>query len=144
MVAVDANVLIHAADTTSVHYAATRRWLEEASAGPEILGLPWLTILAFVRITTHPRVFPSPFTLDEALASIDVWLSHPSVTIVDPTARHAAIFAGLLRGARMAGNLTNDAHIAALAIENRARVASFDRDFGRFGVSVIVPGAAAG
>lgn len=110
-------------------------------ADGEVLALPWSALLGFVRISTNPRVFTSPLSADQALLLVERWLSHASIVIAHPTARHVGVLAGLLRSSGTAGNLTTDAHIAALAIENGAAVATFDRDFERFGVPVVVPHA---
>ena len=142
MLVVDTNVLIYAAHTGSRQHAATTRWLADVMGGPEILAVPWVAALGFLRITTHPRVFAEPFTPDEARESLQAWWSHPSVAVAEPTTRHAHVLAGLLRESGTAGNLTIDAHIAAIAVEHGAAVATFDRDLARFGVRVVVPGEA--
>ena len=143
MLVVDTNILIYAAHSGSIHHAATTDWLAEALSGREILGLPWAAVLGFVRITTNPRVFPQPSSAEEALIAIEAWTTHPSVSTVEPTSRHLSVLGGLLRQSGTAGNLTTDAHIAALAIEHGARVVSFDRDMERFGIEVVVPRARA-
>lgn len=139
MLVVDTNVLIYAADTRSVHHEATTRWLREVSARAQVLGLGWVAALGFLRITTNPRVFASPLTIEEASAALEAWMTHPRVAVLEPTSRHLTVLSGLLRASGTAGNLTTDAHIAALAIEHGADVASFDRDLARFGVRVVVP-----
>lgn len=108
-------------------------------AGTQVLGLPWVVALGFLRITTNPRIFPQPLTAAEARIVLETWQNHPAVTVPEPTTRHLSVLAGLLRESGTAGNLTTDAHIAALAIEHGASVATFDRDLARFGVTVIVP-----
>ncbi|ANS79050.1 Toxin 1, PIN domain [Serinicoccus hydrothermalis] len=140
MLVVDTNVLVYAAHVGSAHHAVTARWLEDTVKGPQVLAVPWVAALGFLRITTNPRVFAEPFTTDEALTALDAWLAHPGVTVPQPTTRHPQVLAGLLRESGTAGNLTTDAHIAALAVEHGAEVATFDRDFARFGVRVVVPG----
>jgi hypothetical protein len=136
---VDTNVLIYAVHRGSRQHGAAREWLTRALAGPEVVGLPWTVLLGFLRITTNPRVFPYPLTVEGATEIMNTWLAHPGATVVEPTQRHAAILTGLLVQSGAAGNLTADAHVAALAIEHGASVASFDRDFARFGVPVVVP-----
>lgn len=140
MIVVDTNVLIYAAHAGAPQHQATARWLEQGLAGSQVLGLPWVSALGFVRITTSSRVFSDPFTPEEALGFLEDWHTHPAVTVPEPTTRHLVVLGGLLRQSGTAGNLTTDAHIAALAIEHGASVASFDRDLGRFGIPVLVPG----
>lgn len=101
--------------------------------------MPWVCLLGFVRITTHPRVFEHPLRVEQATEALDALLAHPSVEPVNPTAAHPAILSRLLHEAGTAGNLTTDARIAAIAIERDARVATFDRNLARFGVRVVVP-----
>lgn len=105
------------------------------------MGLAWVALLAFVRISTNRAYFPASMTVDEAVAQVESWLGAPAAVVTHPTAGHLGVLAGLLRDAGTGGNLTTDAHLAALALEHRAEVVSYDRDFGRFpGVSHRLPG----
>ncbi|HEX6390659.1 MAG TPA: type II toxin-antitoxin system VapC family toxin [Solirubrobacteraceae bacterium] len=132
MVIVDANVLLYARNADARQHATARTWLDGALSGAEGVGLPWVSLLAFLRIATNPRATAVPLTAEAATAQVERWLAAPSAITVAPTARHAAILAGLLQQAGTAGNLVTDAHLAALAIEHGATIVSFDRDFGRF------------
>jgi hypothetical protein len=89
-------------------------------------------LLAFLRLSTRRGIFPNPLSIDDALRVIERWLGHPQAQVVHPGERHPEILGRLLRSAGTAGNLTTDAHLAALAIEHGATVLSFDRDFARF------------
>jgi uncharacterized protein len=141
MVVVDANVLIYAVDQTSAHHDCSRSWLDTSLGGTEAVGLAWIALLAFIRIGTNASIFPSPMTTDEATAQVETWLAAPAAVIVQPTPRHASLLRGLLRATGTAGNLTTDAHLAALALELGADVVSYDRDFARFpGVRHRLPG----
>jgi toxin-antitoxin system PIN domain toxin len=140
VILVDANVLIHAVDADSTHHAAARRWLQRALSSTTEVGFSWIVLLAFLRLTTRRTVFAKPLTLDQALGFVDGWLDQPFARLVVPGDRHWAILRHLLTVAGTAGNLTSDAHLAALAIEHRASVASTDRDLGRFaGLRVVNP-----
>ena len=132
MIIIDANLLLYAANRDAVHHRAAREWWEDALSGTKPLGLSWLVLLAFARISTHPRIFPRPLTSEQAMTLIDEWLGRPPVRIVEPTDRHWAVLRGLLRPLGTAGNLTSDAHLAALAIEHGATLFSTDNDFSRF------------
>ena len=132
MILADANLLIYAVDRESPHHAAARRWLEEVLSGSESLGIPWIVALAFVRITTHPRIMRKPLGVPRALEYIDGWLLQPFVKLIGPGESHWPILRNLLIASGTAGNLTSDAHLAALAIEYGATVASADSDFRRF------------
>ena len=141
MVVVDANVLLYAVDTASTHHKEARSWLDSSLAGAEGIGFPWMSLLAFIRIGTNPAILPSPMTVDEAVGQVEAWLGAPAAVVTHPTARHAGLLRGLLRESGTAGNLTTDAHLAALAIENGADLVSYDRDFARFaGVRHRLPG----
>lgn len=129
---VDANVLIYAVNESSVHHEASRAWLDEAVGGREPIGFAWTVLLAFLRLATHPSVFARPLTPGEATDVVRAWLAQPAAVIVEPTQRHADVLAGLLVEAGTAGNLVNDAHLAAFAIEHAATITTFDADFGRF------------
>jgi hypothetical protein len=128
----DANLLIYALDDTSARHKAARVWLDDTLSGTEDVGFAWVVLLAVLRLTTKASIFTKPLGLDQALDVIDGWLAQPCVSIVHPTARHPAILRGLLAPLGTAGNLTTDAHLAALAIEYGAELCSCDADFSRF------------
>lgn len=141
MVVVDANVLLYAVDAASTDHERSRSWLDGSLAGAEAVGLAWVALLAFIRIATSPSIMATPLTVDEATDQLDAWLGAPAAVVAQPTPRHPALLRGLLRESGSAGNLTTDAHLAALAIEHGAEVVSYDRDFARFpGVRQRLPG----
>ena len=141
---VDANVLLYAVDRASSHHEPSRSWLDSALTGSEAVGLAWVVLLAFVRIATSPAVFPNPLTADQATEQVEAWLAAPAAVVAQPTPRHISLLRGLLRETGTAGNLTTDAHLAALALEHGADVVSYDRDFARFpGVQHRLPGSGA-
>ncbi len=129
---VDANVLLYAVNSASEHHDASRRWLDGALSGADIVGLAWVPLLAFVRLTTKHGLFPSPLSAQEAMSRVHDWCGAPSATLVHPTARHAGVLSELVSSVGAGGNLVNDAHLAALAVEHRASVVTYDSDFGRF------------
>lgn len=129
---VDANVLLYAVNTDARHHDRSRRWLDGALSGGETVAFAWVALLAFVRLATKVGLFPSPLSVDGAMDRVDAWTAAPSAVVLEPTARHARIVRDLLREVGSGGNLVNDAHVAALAVEHRCGVISFDHDFGRF------------
>ena len=141
MLLVDANVLLHAVNTRAREHATAREWLLDALGGREVVAFAWTVLLAFLRLSTHPAVFPRPLTIEQAASVLEPWVgAHPAV-IVEPTRRHLPLMRGLLARSGTAGNLVGNAHLAALALEHDATVVSFDRDFGRFqGVGWRFPG----
>jgi len=132
MILVDANILIYAYNPSADRHAAAKRWLEAAVAGQVPVRLAWVTVMAFVRIMTHPQVFRRPLSLQEAVGIIDEWLEHPMVSVLDAGDRHWSILRGLLLDGQASGPLSTDAHLAALAIEHGATLHTTDRDFARF------------
>ncbi len=132
MILPDVNVLLYAYDAGSSRHARAREWWEGALTGSEPVRLPWVTILGFIRIGTHPRVFSRPMAIEEAVAHVSRWLERPMVEPIEPGPRHWAVLAELLRDAQISGNLTTDAHLAALAIEYGGTVYTTDQDFARF------------
>ncbi|MBA2668511.1 MAG: type II toxin-antitoxin system VapC family toxin [Trueperaceae bacterium] len=142
MTLVDANVLLYAINTASPQHEAARTWLDHALSSSARVGLPWLSLLAFVRIATHPSVFPAPLSTLQALEVIEAWCRPPNVVHPEPSRTFATTFTKTLTAGGARGNLVNDAYLAALAIEYGATVVTFDRDFARFdGVTVSTPGA---
>lgn len=141
MLLVDANVLLHAVNRGAREHGVARRWLLDALGGSETVGLAWVVSLAFLRLATHPAVFPRPLSARQAVDALGSWHARRSVVAVEPTRRHLPLLGSLVSAAGAAGNLVSDAHLAALALENDATVISFDRDFGRFeGVRWRLPG----
>jgi toxin-antitoxin system PIN domain toxin len=140
VVIVDANILLYAYNEDAASHAAARRWLSEQLVGKEGLALSWHIVTAFLRISTHSKIFPVPLDLDEALTVVTDWLGSPKVHILSPTQRHWQILRGVLISGQARGPLVMDADIAALAIEHDATIATADKDFSRFdGVKVIYP-----
>jgi uncharacterized protein len=129
---VDANVLLYAVNSASDHHDASRRWLDGALSGSDSVGLAWVPMLAFIRLSTKIGLFPSPLPAADAMRQVVDWSTAAGATTIGPTARHADILSRLLAPLGTGGNLVNDAHLAALAIEHRASIVSYDNDFGRF------------
>jgi toxin-antitoxin system PIN domain toxin len=132
VILVDANLLIYAINRDSSHHKKTRKWLEQTLSGTAEVGLAWIVILAFVRITTRPGIMSFPLSCEAAIAHVESWLNQPFVTLVGPGDKHWPIFRNLLKATGAAGNLTSDVHLAALAIEHGAEIYSADYDFRRF------------
>jgi len=132
VILVDANILIYAFDSDSPRHVPAHRWLEARLNGAVRVGLPWTSLLAFLRIVTNPRVMQRPATMATAREQARSWLSCPVVWIPLPGERHAEILDGILAAPGIHGNLVMDAHIAALAIEHGLQVCSTDSDFARF------------
>lgn len=128
----DVNLLLYAVDEESPSHDGAREWLEAVLSGTEAVAFAWMALLGFLRISTQPAAIERPLSPDDALLHIDEWLAQPVATVVNPTDAHAATLRQLLRPLGTAGNLTTDAHLAALAIEHGAEVCSSDNDFARF------------
>ncbi len=133
----DTNVLVYAVNSAAPQQAVAKRWLQMAFDSPQGVALTWMTLVGFVRLTTHPSILRRPLAIADALNTIDEWLAEPSARVVHPGSQHAALLGRFLLAAGTGGNLTSDAHLAALAIEHGAAVGTFDNDFRRFaGVNV--------
>jgi uncharacterized protein len=131
MILPDVNVLLHAVNTGAAQHAVAHAALQNAyRSGP--VALAWPALLGFLRLATRSGVIARPLALQPALGVVQTWLDHPAAVLVHPTPQHAAVLAALLLGAGQGGPLVSDAHLAALAIEHRATLLSFDRDFSRF------------
>ena len=128
----DANLLIYAVDEGSPQHGPAKDWLDGALSGGETVAFTWAVLVAFLRLTTNPRVFEQPLSPEEALDVIEAWLGRPTVTVIGPGERHVRLVRELLASSGTAGNLTSDAHLAAIAIEHGATLCSADRDFARW------------
>lgn len=132
MIVPDANLLVYAYDETAPCHGTAREWWEEVLSGIEPVGIPWIVVLAFVRLMTHPTLADNPMTVEQAGAAVTSWLELDHVRLLSPTPSTIFRFLDLLAGAGMGGNLSTDAMIAALADEYGGCVHSNDRDFARF------------
>ncbi|MFP3881983.1 MAG: type II toxin-antitoxin system VapC family toxin [Actinomycetota bacterium] len=129
---VDTNVLLYAVNTDARHHERSRRWLDTALSGEATVAFAWIALTAFVRLSTKTGMFPTPLTSTQALDRVEAWLQTPASVVVQPTPDHSRIVRALLEPTGTGGNLVNDAHLAALAIEHKCQVVSFDNDFDRF------------
>lgn len=129
---VDANLLLFAVDQRSPFHEPARDWLTEQLNGPRRVGLPWPSLLAFVRVSTHPRAAQQPLEPQDAWRYVQDWLASDAAWIPAPTLRHADVLGDLVGRYQLRGNLLPDAHLAALAIEHGLTVVSADTDFARF------------
>jgi len=132
MILIDANLLLYAYDSSSEHHNRARSWLENILSEPQPIRLAWVTILAFLRISTNRKIFENPFTMSEATSIVQEWLEHQTVDLLHPSERHWTILTKLLKDGQANGPLVMDAHLAALAIEHGAKLYTTDRDFSRF------------
>lgn len=128
----DLNILLYAVNADSAYHQAAKHWLESVMADDETVALPWVVLLGFLRIATNHRIMPRPLTAAEAMDVVDGWLAQPVARLLAPGDEHWHILKSLLAESGTAGNLTTDAHLAALAIENGATLYSSDTDFQRF------------
>jgi toxin-antitoxin system PIN domain toxin len=132
MIVPDVNLIVHAYNQQSPAHARARKWWEALLNGEKPVGLAWVAVLGFVRIATHRHILAHPLPVAIATGLARSWLGQPCVTLLQPGDRHAEILFGLLEKLGTAGNLTTDAHLAALAIEYQAELHSTDTDFARF------------
>lgn len=137
---VDANLLLYAVNEAAAEHERARSWLDGALSGTETVGFSWVVLLAFLRLSTKVGLFPRPLPTTDVLGIVRAWLDQGPSVVVEPTLRHLDVLGGLLTPVGAAGNLTSDAHLAALAIEHDATIVTYDSDFGRFtGVRWSIP-----
>ncbi len=128
----DVNVLLAAVNEDCVEHAVAHAWLEDAFNQPAGVALAWAALLGFIRLSTKRGILERPLSISDALSVVQSWIEAPRATLVNPTSSHGPLVARLLLRSGSGGNLTTDAHLAALAIEHGALLGSFDRDFDRF------------
>jgi toxin-antitoxin system PIN domain toxin len=132
VILVDANLLLYAVVSNYDQHAAAHAWLDEQLNSPIRVGLPWVSVLGFLRISTNPRIFSDPLSMRQAWGRVEVWLDAPNVWSPETTERHRTILERFLRGAASSAKLVSDAHLATLAIEHGLLLCSSDGDFARF------------
>jgi toxin-antitoxin system PIN domain toxin len=129
---VDLNLLLYAVNADMPQHARAVAWLEDALSGDETVGLTWQVLLCFLRLSTRRSVFPRPLELESAMKIVDGWLDRSCAILVHPGEEHWRVLRQLLERSGVGGNLTSDAHLAAIAIEYKAILYSADNDFARF------------
>jgi toxin-antitoxin system PIN domain toxin len=132
VILIDANLLIYAYSSNFPQHAVARAWLDQQINGSARVGLPWASLLAFLRITTNPRMFSHPVPMSKAWVQVGDWLACETVWVPAPTERHSSVLGNLLAQRNVLANLVSDAHLAALAIEHGLTLCSADGDFARF------------
>lgn len=132
MILVDANLLLYAYHPRAEVHGAAKAWLESILSGTEPVRIAWLTLWAFLRISTNPRVFDRPLLPTEAAAVVSSWLNRTVAEVLEPGERYWTILQGLLDGDQVKGPLVMDAALAALAIEHGVTLHTTDGDFSRF------------
>ena len=129
---IDANILLYATDGSSPYHGTARPWLESQLNGPRRVGLPWLSLWAFVRISTNPRATHRPLTPVQAWSMVEAWVDAPAAWVVEPGPGHREILGRLLVERDIRAGLVTDAVLAALCIEHGLTIVSADSDFARF------------
>lgn len=132
MILTDANLLLYAYNASAPEHPRARTWLVDCLSRPEPFGLAWSSIAAFLRLSTHAAVFPTPYSPAEAVRIVDSWLARPMVVVVEPGGRYWPIARRLIEGSNARGPLVPDALLAALALEHGFTLATHDLDFRRF------------
>ena len=132
MIVVDANLLLYVKIADLPQHRRAAAWFEQCVREVSRIGLPWPSLLGFLRISTNPRVFSRPLSIAQAWEQVEEWLDLPGVWVPQPTEQHARVVGQLLREANAGGNLVPDAHLAAIALEHGLEVCSTDADFARF------------
>ena len=132
MILPDINLLIYAHNIRAPHHPKAVEWWNQCLRGPEGVALAWVVILGFVRIATHPKVFERPMAVEDAVGRVAEWIALPHIQLVHPPQTHFQTWSSLLKRLGTAGNLTTDAHLAALAMERGLILQTTDADFGRF------------
>jgi toxin-antitoxin system PIN domain toxin len=132
VILVDANILLYAEDSLSMHHESARTWWDAQLSGSAQLCLCWPVLTAFIRIATNARLHQRPLALKEAVDRVQSWIDQPCVRMILPTEQHWDILQRMLHDGNATANLVSDAHLAALAVEHNCELCSTDADFARF------------
>jgi hypothetical protein len=129
---IDVNVLLYVVNEDAVHHSVLLPWWERALADEQPVAFSWIVLIGFLRLSTSQLIFDRPLTVDEAVDRVGRWMDHPNTRMLIESDRHWLILRELIADVGTAGNLTNDTHLAALAIQYGATLVSCDADFSRF------------
>jgi toxin-antitoxin system PIN domain toxin len=132
VIVIDVNLLVYATFKNSPQHEPARTWVDHQLTASTRVGLPWETLIGFLRISTNPRIVEYPMPMNDAWRQVEDWLSYDPVWIPQPTERHGQVLATLLAESGVRANIVHDAHLAALAIEHGLTLCSTDGDFARF------------
>ena len=132
MIVPDANLLLYAYDKTSAHHTPALTWLESVLTGTELIGLPWQSVWAFLRVATNGRIYSHPLTMGKAIGIVQQWLDLENVRLLNPGEDHWRLLQRMLIEGQVSGPAATDAALAALTIEHGGVLYSADRDFARF------------
>ena len=132
MITPDADIILYAYNEDAVKHLEAKEWLEKQLSLPDSFGISWQVITAFLRISTNSKAFPQPSSLQEAIEIVAEWIALPNIEILTPTQNHWTIFQSLIIESQTKAALMMDAHLAALAIEHGATLATTDSDFRKF------------
>ena len=132
MILVDANLLVYSHDASAAEHIAAKEWFEGVLARPARVGLPWPSVLAFVRLVSNSAIVRRPITPAAAWRYVVQWLAQPNVWVPLPGEQHPALLGELLSDRRVTSRMVPDAHLAALALEHGLILCSTDGDFAKF------------
>ena len=132
-VTVDANVLLYASDEESRFNQRATELVGELAAGPGIVHLFWPTVIAYLRLATHPAVFSRPLPREEAIANVESLVGLAHIQTPGEVDRFWPTYRDVANDADARGNVVSDAHLVALMVQNGVRtIWTHDRDFRRF------------
>ena len=132
MIIPDVNLILYAHNEEDPDHEEAVLWWDQLLSGTQAVGIPLVVVMAFLRLSTSTRLFLRPLSVDQSIMRIESWFACPQVRMIEPSPEHLSEFLRMVRSIGVAGNLTTDAHIAALSLEYRAEIHSADADFGRF------------
>jgi uncharacterized protein len=132
VIVLDANILLYAYDDKSAHHYAARKWVAEALSGRDLVGLPWQSVWAFLRIATDQRIFSNSLPMKTALEVVHLWVGRRQVQLLAPGEQHLGLLGKMLIEGGVRGSHTTDAALAALTIEHGGILHTTDRGFARY------------
>lgn len=140
MICPDLNLLLYATFSAYPQHQKAKAWWDGVLSSAQAVSIGHVVVLGFIRISTHPRVLSPPLTIDQAIQVVDGWLDQPNVTLISPAQTHWENLKTMLASGNAGGNLTSDAHLAALAADYGLVIHSNDADFARFpGIKCVNP-----
>jgi len=132
MILIDTNLLLYAHSPESPQNPRAKTWFYEQLNSEVRVGLPWHSLLGFIRLSSKRGFFTTPIPVTDGWRQVLQWLALDNVWVPNPTPRHNDMLDELFQTVGISSGSVMDIHLAALAIEHGLTLCSADLGFARY------------